>query len=80
MAARKRGFEEVEEEEQERGEVKSDESDNDDDNDDEVFGTKIIVCTPTVHQVDRRTGKFVRAAAARAKEKLDRVGGNVDLG
>ena len=24
-------------------------------------------------QVDRRTGKFVRAAAARAKEKLDRV-------
>jgi len=43
VAARKRGFEEVEEEEQERGEV------------------------------DRRTGKFVRAAAARAKVKLDRV-------
>ena len=39
VAARKRGFEEVEEEEQERGEVKSDESDNDDDNDDEVFET-----------------------------------------
>ena len=38
VAARKRGFEEVEEE-QERGEVKSDESDNDDDNDGEVFGT-----------------------------------------
>ena len=37
VAARKRGFEEVEE--QERGEVKSEESDNDDDNDDEVFGT-----------------------------------------
>ena len=35
VAARKRGFEEIEEEEQERGEVKSDESDNDY----EVFGT-----------------------------------------
>ena len=29
-----------------------------------------IVCG---QQVDRRTGKFVRAAAARAKVKLDRV-------